>query len=97
MAEERDQPESPEELRDHARETLTEFERRWNDCQKEWELALGSQMSRSFAYVTRVLDEESRPSDWFRDAFALWIRGYGTGKDLFEATYKLYSPQRRRG
>ncbi|HXU04760.1 MAG TPA: hypothetical protein VN903_27545 [Polyangia bacterium] len=92
MANEDSHPETPEELREHAHATLQDCERRWNAFQKQYTRAVNAHMTRSLNYVKSVLHENSRPSDWVRDGFALWIRCYGTGKDLCEATHRLYAP-----
>jgi hypothetical protein len=96
MAEEDRRPEDAQQLRDQARATLQDCEERWRMFRNESSRALSSQMNRSFNYVRAVMDPDSRPSDWVRDGVALWLRAYGTGKDLYEATYKLYAPRGRR-
>src|SRR5262245_30650976 len=81
-------------LREDARETLTECEGRWKTFREEAGTALNSQMERSFKWLQNILGDDSKPTDWLKDGVALAIRCYGTGKELFDATNKLYYPKK---
>jgi hypothetical protein len=87
----RGEPEGPEEVREHARQTLKECHGKWHAFQEECATAMQSQMTRAFDFLKRVLHDDSQPRDWVKDGVGLMIRSCETGKDLCKATHKLYS------
>jgi hypothetical protein len=84
-------------LRRDARQTLAECHGRWERFRRQAGTALDEHMARSFGFVTNVLDGDSEPKDWIKDGLALWLRCYGTGRDLCRATHDLICPPDQQG
>jgi hypothetical protein len=82
-----------DDLRKKAKDDVDAFAKRFEDYRTAYGKAVGDQVDLTRQYVDNVLtDATPKPADWIRNGLALWIRGYSTGKQLYDLTYNLFAP-----
>src|SRR5579862_1568915 len=75
-----DDDETPQELRQDARDTLSAADGAWTDFRTAAGEALGDHVDNTFGYFESILGDDSTPTDWIKDGVALWINCFTTGR-----------------
>jgi hypothetical protein len=77
-------------LRSEATATLKDCEGRWSDFRKNGGLVLNDQLTRSFKFLTDIIETDSTPTEWFKDGLAIFVGYYSGVRKLYQYVHKLY-------
>jgi hypothetical protein len=76
-------------VRVEARKTLAAHSARWSTFRSEGGEVLDAYFDEGFTYLEKVIDNDSKPTDWFKDGVSILIGYCGAGRKLYQATYDL--------
>jgi hypothetical protein len=81
--------EQEKDVRVKARETLAAHSEKWSAFRSTGGEVVDAYFNDGFTYLEKVINNDSKPTDWVKDGVSILIGYCGAGRKLYQATYDL--------